>query len=93
MPEEGSDGLAVLEHLYATQYYAPGALCCFAGRIPPAPPRLKPGPSRGGSRPADASPADVQERQQTAYTHALHLRFQSLQACAPFCCFLGLPMR
>ncbi len=71
----------MLESLYATQYMAPGTLCCFAGRITAASPRLKRGASRAGSA---LDPADFPEAepppQPTDYTHALHLRFQSLQA-------------
>jgi len=78
---EGADGRAVLESLYATQYMAPGTPCCFAGRIPAASPRLKRGASRAGSAldPADC-PEAATPPQLAEYTHALHLRFQNLQA-------------
>ena len=79
---EGADGRAVLESLYATQYMAPGTLCCFAGRIPAASPRLKPGASRTGGvlAPADYPETGPPLQPAAEYTHALHLRFQSLQA-------------
>ena len=85
-------GIEVLEHLYATQYMAPGALCCFAGRTLPAAPQPRPGPRQGSGTTALAVPEGAQQQQQqqrqqepeheppALFTHALHLRFQSLQA-------------
>ena len=66
---------------------APGTLCCFAGRILPAESQAGPGPSQGPGRTALAMAEGYQQQQQdeenelpAAFTHALHLRFQSVQA-------------